>query len=259
MTIVALEVQVHAFSEALLAQQRVVQPDNLSTLLVHSHRIEVVHLDVAIGADGVGHGACIFWELRHTESHHVFDALHRPAVQVRGELLVAEHSEAFLQGQLEPVPAGHPVTGVVVEVLVANDAFNAAVVQISGSLWAGQHQPGVEDVEGLVLHCSHVEIIDRHDVEQVQVVLQAKSLLIPLHGLHQGLQGVVHLAKVVLLHKDAQGHVLAGHGLEHPFLHGQLAGHQGKQVARLGEWVLPQRKMPASLKIALGLQVAVAQ
>eukprot|EP00983_Pelagomonas_calceolata_P040220 1137507-Pelagomonas_calceolata.AAC.4 len=27
--------------------------------------------------------------------------------------LVAEHSEAFLQGQLEPVPAGHPVTGVV--------------------------------------------------------------------------------------------------------------------------------------------------
>ena len=34
-----------------------------------------------------------------------------------------------------------------------------------------------------------------------------------------------YLAEVVLLHKDAQGHVLAGHGLEHPLFHGQLPSH----------------------------------
>lgn len=36
--------------------------------------------------------------------------------------------------------------------------------------------PGVEDVERLVLHGAHVEVVHRHDVEQVQVVLQAKGL-----------------------------------------------------------------------------------
>lgn len=51
------------------------------------YRVEVVHLDVAVRTDGVGHGSCIFCELGNTQAHHIFNTLHGAAVQVRRELL----------------------------------------------------------------------------------------------------------------------------------------------------------------------------
>eukprot|EP00955_Chlamydomonas_euryale_P107082 365743-Chlamydomonas_euryale.AAC.38 len=48
--VVALEVEVHAFPEALLAEQRFVHAHHLSALLVHCDRVEVVHLDVPAAA-----------------------------------------------------------------------------------------------------------------------------------------------------------------------------------------------------------------
>ena len=43
--------------EALLAQKGMVYPDDLGTLLIHCHRVEVVHLDVGLWPDGVRNGA----------------------------------------------------------------------------------------------------------------------------------------------------------------------------------------------------------
>mmetsp|Transcript_20702 Transcript_20702/g.57473 ORF Transcript_20702/g.57473 Transcript_20702/m.57473 type:complete len:207 (-) Transcript_20702:1008-1628(-) len=204
-----LEVKVHALAEALLAQHGGVQTDDLRTLLIHSHGVEVFHLDVALRADGVGHGASVLRELPGAQHDHIFDALHRAGVHVRGELLVAVHSEALLQCELEPVAAGDPVASPVVEILMAHNTLNAAVVDIRGGLGGGQHQPGVEDVEGLVLHGAHVEVMDSNNVEEVQVVLEAKHILIPLHGLLETLHGEAALGEVVLLHKDAQLDLLA--------------------------------------------------
>lgn len=44
-----------------------------------------------------------------------------------------------------------------------------------------EHVGGVEDVEALVLHGTHVEVVDGHDVEDVEVVLQPELILVPLH------------------------------------------------------------------------------
>ncbi len=71
------------------------------------------------------------------------------------------------------------------------------------------------------------------------------SHLIPLHGVLEGLHGKVHLLDVLVLHKDAQVHFAAGHGGEGVLAVGQVSSHQGKQVARLLEGVLPDSKMPA--------------
>lgn len=46
----------------------------------------------------------------------------------------------------------------------------------------GEDEGRVEDVEALVLHRPHVEIVYGHHVEDVQVVLQPKLVLVPLHG-----------------------------------------------------------------------------
>ena len=68
-------------------------------------RIKIVHRDITLGPDGVGHRACILLELGSTEPVDVSDTLDRSRVEVGRELLVAEHSEPFFERELEPVPA----------------------------------------------------------------------------------------------------------------------------------------------------------
>lgn len=85
--------------------------------------------------------------------------------------LVPEDSEPLLECELEPVPAGDSVPSPVVEVLMPHHALDTCKVHVGCSFRGGQHQPAVEDVERLVLHGAHVEVIHSHNVEQVQVVL----------------------------------------------------------------------------------------
>ena len=75
LTIVALEVQVHALTEAVAAKQGLVHAHDFCAFLVHRDGVEVVDLFVAVGAHRVGHGACVFRELRLAQRAHVFDAL----------------------------------------------------------------------------------------------------------------------------------------------------------------------------------------
>ncbi len=126
LAVVALEVQRHAAGEALAAHQGLHHAHDLGAFFVHGHRVEVVDLQVLVGAHRVRHGAGVLGELGGAQHAHVLDALDGAgrglARQVLAELLVAENGEAFLQAQLEPVAAGHAVAGPVVEVLVADHA-----------------------------------------------------------------------------------------------------------------------------------------
>ena len=106
------------------------------------------------------------------------------------EALVAEDRQALLQAQLEPVAAGDPVAGPVVEILVGDDALDALVVHVGGGRRVGQQERGVEDVQPLVLHGPEVEVAHGDDHEQVEVVLAAEGLLVPLHRALQRVHGV---------------------------------------------------------------------
>ena len=63
LSVVALEVEVHALAETALAEERRVHAHDLGALVVHGRGVEVVHLDVGIGAHRMGHGPGIFGEL----------------------------------------------------------------------------------------------------------------------------------------------------------------------------------------------------
>ena len=67
----------------------------------------------------------------------------------------------------------------------SDHTLNSAKIKIAGCVWSGQHEAAVEDVERLVFHCAHVEIIDSDDIEEVKVVLKTKRVLVPLHGFLQ--------------------------------------------------------------------------
>ena len=87
------------------------------------------------------------------------------AVQLGIARLISEDSEPLFESELKPVATCDPVSSPVVEVLVPHHAFNASKVHVSCSLWGGKHQPAIEDVQGLVLHGAHVEVIHSHNVE----------------------------------------------------------------------------------------------
>jgi len=77
LAVVAAEVFVHAGAEARLAQQGVLHADDLGAFFIHRGGVEVADLLIAFRADGVGHGARVFGELRRAQGDHVVDAFDR--------------------------------------------------------------------------------------------------------------------------------------------------------------------------------------
>ena len=191
LAVVAREVEVHPAAERLGPEQRVLHADHLGALLVDGRRVEVVDLLVFVGTHRVGHRAGVLGVLVAAQVLDGGDALDRARAAVARELLVAEHGESFLERQLEPVAARDAVAGPVVEVLVPDDALDRLVVVVGGGVRVGEEQAAVEDVEPLVLHRAHVEVVGAEDHEAVEVVLAAEALLVPAH---RGLQRLHRVA-----------------------------------------------------------------
>ena len=257
--VVAFEVEVHAAPEPGRAEQGVHHADDLRALVVHREGVEVVDLLVAVGADGMGVGAAVLLELVVADEARVADALDRPRPHVARELLVAEHGEPLLEAQLEPVAAGDAVAGPVVEVLVADDRLDGGVVGVGRRLGVGEDVAGVEDVEPLVLHRPHVEVVDGDDHVEVEVVLEAVLLLIPAHRLLERGHRVAAARDVVRLGVDVKRGLAAGGGGERVFEAGEVARDEGEEVGGLGERVLPAHPVAAVAGLAPRDRVAVRE
>ena len=176
LAVVALEVEVHALAEILVAEQALEHAHDLGALLVDGGRVEVVDLAIGRRTHRVGEGTRILHELMRAQAAHVLDALDRTRALVGGEFLVAEDGKPFLQAELEPVAAGDAVAGPVVEIFVRDDRLDGGVVGVGRGLRARQHVLVVEDVEALVLHRAHVEVGHRDDHEDVEVVFAAEGV-----------------------------------------------------------------------------------
>ena len=258
MAIVALEVEIAGSAEPRLAEQCRQHPHHLGAFLVHGGGVEVGNLDVALRAHRMCEGAGVLRELHIAQKLHVLNPLDAARVHVGGELLIAEHGEAFLEAELEPVAAGNAVAGPVVEILVRHHRLDALVGGVRGGVRRGQHAGSVEDVEALVLHRPHVEVLNCHHHEVVEVVLAPEAFLVPAHGPLQRRHGVAALADVVGLRIDAQRDSAAGHGDELVIEQREVPGHQGEQIARLGKGVAP-RDLAAATSRAFVKQVAAGK
>jgi len=193
LAVVALEVEIQALAEAVPAHQGLDHADHFRALFIDRGGVEIVDFLIDPGPDGVGHGARVFRVLGRPQAPHFPDAGHRGIVPVKAEFLIPENGQAFLQRELEPVPAGDPVPGPVVAVLMGDDPVDIFKIPVRGHVRPGQHVFGVENVEALVFHGPHVEVPHGHDHVMVQVTFQAEAFFVPGHGLFQGRHGVIAL------------------------------------------------------------------
>ena len=66
-----------------------------------------------------------------------------------------------------------------------DDGFNFLKGKIGGGLLLRQHAGGIKNIQPLVFHGSHVEIINCYNHENIQVIFTTIDILIPGHGLFQ--------------------------------------------------------------------------
>ncbi len=175
------DIGVHAAPEPLGAEQRVDHADELGALFVDRRGVEIVDPQIALRLHRMGERAGILGELGGAQRPDIADPADRGAAHIGRELLVAVDRQPLFQRELEPVAAGDAVAGPVMEILVRDDALDALVVAVGRGLGLGQHVARVEDVEALILHRPGVEVADRDDVEDVEVVFEPEHLLVPAH------------------------------------------------------------------------------
>ena len=201
----------------------------------------------------------ILRKLGAAQHPYILDPLDAGAAHVLAEQLVAQHGEAFLETQLEPVAAGHPVARPIVEVFVRHHTLDPIVIAIGGGVGIGQDVARVEHVEALVFHRPHVEIGHRNDVEQVQIVFAPESLLVPLHRGFERLHRMPGAAFIAGANPDVERHRAPAHRHKAIVVGDQIACDQCKQIARLGPRIVPLSPVRAVGTSALRGAVAVRQ
>ena len=255
----ALEVEIHALAETIRPQQRVHHTHHLGALLVHGRSVEIVDLDIGIRPHRMGHRPGILRELRGAQATHVVDARIGRRAHVGGELLVAQDGQSFLEGKLEPVAAGDAVARPVVEIFVTDDGLDRMIVEVGRRFRIGQHELRIEDVQPLVLHRTHVEVVDGDDHECVEVVFESVHVLVPLHRLLERFHRVLAARHVAGTDVDAQRHLAPGAGREPVLQAVERSGDQREEIGRLGKRIFPGREVPAAVQRAAVDQVAVGQ
>ncbi len=199
LTVVPPQIKLHPGSEFLCAEQGLQHTDHLGALVVNGGGIEIIDLHIGGRSHRMNHRPGILRKLKLSQDPHIIDPLDRRRIHIRGKLLIAEDRQPLFKTELEPVTAGHPITGPVVKIFVTDDRFDPEIIAIGGCFRMRQHILGVEDIQTLVLHRPHVEIIDSDDHIAVEIIFQAIHLFIPLHRFFQREHGMIAVIAVALL------------------------------------------------------------
>ena len=258
--IVTLEIKIGPAAEGLFARHGAHHADHLGALVVDRRSVEIADFAVGIGADWMCQRSRILGKLHTAQDPDILDPLDRLAAHVSAEQLVAQHREAFLEAQLEPVAAGYPIARPIVEILVADHPLDAVVVAVGRGFGVGQHVFGVEDVEALVLHRPHVEIGDGNDVEQVEIVFTAEDLFVPLHRALQALHCMFGPVEIAIAHIDVQFDVAPPHGGKAVAARHEIACDQREEIGWLGPGIVPFGPMALAIGAVPAIHaIAIAQ
>ena len=234
-----VKIQIQRRLIARIAHQTLKHPNHFRAFFIDGGGVEIVDLDKAFRPHGMRQRPRILAKLAGAQGQHIFDALDGGRPHIAGKLLVAKDRQPLFQAQLKPIAAGDAVACPIVEIFVRYDGFNPAIIVVGRRLRAGQHEFGVEDVQPLILHCPHVEIVNCHDIEDVQIVLAPIDLLIPAHRADQTVHRIGAAVFVTGADIDVQINLAAAHRGETVAKGQKIACHQREQIGGLGPRVVP--------------------
>ena len=92
---------------------------------------------------------------------------------------------------------------------MTDNRLNAEVIFVGRGFRFCQHIFGIENVKTFILHGPHVEEVHRHDHKDVEVILQAETLLIPFHAVFQRRHRPVGAVEIPAINEDLQRHITA--------------------------------------------------
>ena len=117
------------------------------------------------------------------------------------------------------------------------------IILVSGCFRKCKDVTGIEDIEALVFHGPHIEILDRNNVETIKVILPAIAQFVPPHCLYQCIQRVTALSEVSFNSVDSQSNIPTTCGCETILDKPQISCNQCEQVAGFRVRVVPRDLM----------------
>ena len=122
---------------------------------------------------------------------------------------------------------------------MTDDIANGAVVLVGCRSRLREYVAGVEDIETLVLHSTHVEVFHRNNVVLVQIVFAAVHFFVPDHRVAKRAQGEITLGYIPCAGVNPEGHLAARRRSEVILDKLKRTRHDSKEITRLGVRVLP--------------------
>ena len=136
---------------------------------------------------------------------------------------------------------------------MGDDRLDPFKICVGRGFRRGQNRRAVKDIQPLVLHRAHVEVIDRDDVKDIEVIFAAIDVLVPFHRVFERLHAKGAFVLVARAHPDVEFDVFAGLRGEAALVIDQIACDQGKEIGGLFPGVGPFRKTFArSARVAVG-------
>ena len=131
------------------------------------------------------HRAAIFSELYGLQEGDILNSLDCPRAHIRGKFRITVYGKPFLQTKLKPISAGDSVARPIVKIFMSYNRLDTLKGEVGRGLWAGEHTRSVKYIQALVLHRTHVEVIDSNDHEYIEVVFATIDFLVPAHRIFQ--------------------------------------------------------------------------
>ena len=144
---------------------------------------------------------------------------------------------------------------------MSDDRLHSLECQVRLGHWISQNTGSIKDIQPLVLHRSHIEVIDGNNHKNIKIVLSAVFLLIPAHGAFKRFHRMTTLVDILVFDKYLKLNRTSSHSGKGIIQANKVSRNKRKQVAGLHKWVFPCHPMPIGIFLGYtrGNVVAITQ
>ena len=258
-TVVFRQIGAKTRRETVAAHEGLDHPYQFRSLFINRGGVEIVNFYIRFGPYRMRQRTRVFRELTGPKGADVGNPLHRGRAHIGREFLIPKNRQPFLQAELEPIAECHPVAGPIVEIFMGHDGLDRGVIRIRRGLRPCQYIAIVEDVEALVLHRPHVEIADRDDHEDIEIVFETEAGLVPAHRRLERGHRMVAAIFLAVLDENAKRDPPPRGRREMVLDACEIACHQREQIGRLRKGIVPASPMAAVGQVARLHRIAVRE